>query len=83
MDIDFAHQTRLFLGLYETELNPYPRRFCRPGSRCFDIGGHCGYDALVMAKLTGGPVVSVDCDPDAIERMRKRASPPTPQLRPT
>jgi hypothetical protein len=37
----------------------------------FDIGGQFGYEALVMAKLTGGRVVSVDCDPVAIRAMSR------------
>lgn len=63
MSIDFhGGQTKLFLGLYETELNPSLRQLCRRGSRCFDIGGNIGYDALVLAKLTGAEVLSVECD---------------------
>lgn len=63
MSIDFHEgQTRIFLGLYETELNPSLRRVCQPGLNCFDIGGNVGYDALVLAKLTGGQVLSVECD---------------------
>jgi hypothetical protein len=71
LDIDFTHQTRLYLGLYETELNAHLRRLCRPGLSTFDIGGQSGYDALVMAKLTGSRVVSIDCDPAAIEQMTR------------
>ena len=71
MEVNFANQTRLYLGLYETELNRHLPRLCRPRSNVFDLGGQAGYDALVMAKLTGGQVVSVDCDPAAIEQMRR------------
>jgi methyltransferase FkbM-like protein len=71
MEIDFAYQTRLYLGLYETEVNRQLRALCRPGFAGFDVGGQFGYDALLMAKLTGGPVVSVECDPAAVERMER------------
>ena len=64
MGVDFQRgETRLFLGLYEIELNRHLRAIARPGYRSFDIGGQYGYDALVLAKLTGAPVVSVEVDP--------------------
>jgi hypothetical protein len=68
--IDFGYQTKLYLGLHEVELDPYFRRFCRPGYNCFDVGGGLGYNALLMAKLTGGRVVSFECDADACDRIR-------------
>jgi hypothetical protein len=71
MEIDFSCQSRLYLGLYETEVNPYLRALCRPGFSGFDVGGQSGYDALLMAKLTGGPVVSVECDPAAVGQMKR------------
>ena len=71
MEIDFSCQARLYLGLYETELNRHLRALCRPGFAGFDVGGQFGYDALLMAKLTGGAVVSVECDPVAIEQMKR------------
>ena len=64
MGIDFQRgETHLFLGMYEMELNRHLRAIARPGYRSFDIGGQYGYDALVLAKLTQAPVVSVECDP--------------------
>jgi hypothetical protein len=68
--IDFEYQSKLYLGLHETELDPYFRRFCRPGYDCFDVGGGLGYNALLMAKLTGGRVISFECDADACDRIR-------------
>jgi methyltransferase FkbM-like protein len=62
LEIDFRHQTKLYLGLYEIELNRHLRRLCRAGFRAFDVGGQFGYDALVFAKLTGAPVVSFERD---------------------
>lgn len=71
MQIDFAHHTRLYLGLYERQLNPYMKQLVRPGCRSFDVGGQGGYDALILAKLSGGAVVSFECDPQAAEEMRQ------------
>ncbi len=68
--IDFAHQTKMYLGLYEIELNRYLRAACRARYHCFDVGGQFGYDALVMAKLTGGRVISFECDPEACAGMQ-------------
>ncbi len=71
MNIDFMNgQSRLYCGLYETELNSHLRRLCRPGYRAYDIGGQFGYDALIIAKLTHAEVVSVECDPNLIREMR-------------
>lgn len=72
MQIDFRHHMGLYLGLYERELEPYFRALVRKGDKCFDVGGQGGYDALIMAKLSGGgPVVSFESDPDAAEEMRE------------
>jgi methyltransferase FkbM-like protein len=60
--IDFAHHTRLYLGLYEIELNRHLRAFCRPGLRAYDVGAQIGYDALILARLTRAPVVSFEAD---------------------
>lgn len=62
LQIDFRHHSKLYLGLYEIELNRHLRRLCYPGATCFDIGGHIGYDALVMARLTGGDVYTFEAD---------------------
>lgn len=51
-----------YLGLYEIELSRHLRALAVRGAKCFDLGGNLGYDALVLAKLTGGPVVSVERD---------------------
>ena len=71
MHIDFAHQTRTYLGLYEIELNRYLRRILKHGSTAFDIGAQHGYDSLVIARLTGSRVAAFDCEP-AYARMMSR-----------
>jgi hypothetical protein len=64
LDIDFSVQTKMFLGLYEIELNRHFRRLCLPGFNCLDVGAQFGYDALLLAKLSRGRVASFECDPD-------------------
>lgn len=62
LEIDFRHHSKLYLGLYEIELNRHLRRLCYPGARSFDVGGHIGYDALVLARLSGSDVVTFEAD---------------------
>jgi hypothetical protein len=69
MDIDFARETRLYLGIYEVELNRHLWRICLPGTKTFDVGAQYGYDALVFAKMTGTRVVSFECDAGIFGRM--------------
>lgn len=71
MNVDFAMQTRAFLGLYELELNRHLRRLCRAGSRAYDVGGQFGYDALVLARLGGTRVASFEADAGCVTAMRE------------
>jgi tRNA G37 N-methylase Trm5 len=70
LNVDFADHTRLYLGLYELELNRHLRRLCPPGTTSFDVGGSFGYDALVLAKLTAAAVVTFEADSAAAARLR-------------
>ena len=70
MPIDPQHELRLWLGLYELEIARHLRRLAHGRSRCFDVGAQYGYDALVLARLSGGEVVSFEADPALIPRMR-------------
>jgi hypothetical protein len=74
MKIDFQHHATLYLGRYEREITPHFRRFLKKGFRCFDVGGQGGYDALLMGKLTGGSVVTFECDHDYAEELRETAA---------
>lgn len=75
MGVDFHRgETRLFLGLYEVELNRHLRNIAHRGYRSFDIGGQYGYDALVLAKLTGAPVCCVEVDPLLAAEIRENAA---------
>src|SRR4051812_18849098 len=71
LEIDFAHHSRLYAGLYEIELNRSLKRLCPPGTRCFDVGAHFGYDALVLAKITKSDVRSFECETSLAERMKR------------
>jgi len=72
MEIDFSYQSRLYLGVFESELAPWYRRFCTPGATCFDVGAREGYVALALAKLSGdGRVVAFEADRIEYERLRR------------
>jgi hypothetical protein len=71
IEIDFhGGDIQTYLGLYEVELSRRLRALAYRGAKSFDVGGHIGYDALVLAKLTGGPVVTIECDAELAERLR-------------
>jgi hypothetical protein len=71
MRIDFSSQTRLYLGLYEIEIDRHLRRVLRPGVTAYDVGSQHGYDALAIAKRTGAAVAAFECDAQCLERMRE------------
>jgi len=81
VSLDFRHQTRLFLGLYEIELNRHIRRLCCAHDNVFDVGGSIGYDALIFARLTGGRVISFEADSNIAVRLA-RTFQANPALRP-
>jgi hypothetical protein len=60
-----------YLGLFEYEISGHVRRFCRPGQRCWDVGGQDGYYALVFSKLTGQRVVSFEADKVGCEKLAR------------
>lgn len=70
MRLDFASQSRLYLGLYELELDRHLRRILRPGVTAFDVGAQHGYDALAIAKWTRAPVAAFECDRGCLTGMR-------------
>jgi len=71
MQIDFAHQTRIYLGLYEIELDRFLRRMLCPGLAAFDVGAQHGYDSLAIAKRTQAPVAAFECDGVCLAHMRE------------
>ena len=71
MEIDPRQRIRPYLGVHEWELNGYFKRLVTPGSKCFDLGGNDGYDALMIATLSRGKVASFECDPSTAITLRQ------------
>lgn len=72
MKLDFHHDLRLFLGLYEIETQRWFKGLVRPGYKSFDVGGAGGYDALLLSKLSnGGRVISFECQDDLVSEMHE------------
>ncbi len=71
MHVDFTHQTRLLLGLYEVEIAGHCKRLMRRSKGGFDIGANAGYYSLIIAKQTGGPVVAVEPVAENISEMQE------------
>ncbi len=60
IEVDPQQDVRLWLGLLEAELHPHFHRLAYPGARCFDIGAAEGYHAIMLAKLSGQPVLAFE-----------------------
>lgn len=60
LPLDLESQSQTWVGLYEIELNRHLARLCRPGGLCIDVGGGLGYHALVLARLSQGPVTTFE-----------------------
>ena len=71
MPLNPQHELRIWLGLYEIEVARHLRRLVTTGMRCYDVGGQYGYDALVLARLSRGPVVSFEADAALTPRMKQ------------
>jgi hypothetical protein len=71
MEVDPHAPLHAYLGTAEIEIAGHIRRLARPGSRCFDVGGHDGYYAMVLARLTGSQVASFEFDDECVSRMRR------------
>jgi hypothetical protein len=63
VNVDFRYDTAFVFGRHEPELYPHYKRLLRVGMNCFDIGMYRGWDALSLAHLTNGEVVSFDGNP--------------------
>jgi len=64
MHIDGPNSARVFLGLYEIELNRWIRQFLGSKPNVFDIGAQYGFDALMFAGLGARKVLTVELDPE-------------------
>jgi hypothetical protein len=71
VEVDSHAPLHVYLGTAELEITPYIRQFVQAGSRCFDIGGYDGCDALALARLTGSEVISFEFDERSVARMQR------------
>jgi len=70
MNIDFADQARMYLGLYERELARPMRSVLQRGVASFDVGAQFGYDSLAFAKHTGAQVAAFEYLAECVTQMR-------------
>jgi len=67
----YRHGSRMILGLYESELTSYVRRYVRPGDVCYDIGSAGGYYTFAFARLAApGVVHGFDLDEQLVDQLR-------------
>jgi hypothetical protein len=69
--IDFDEHLRFYLGLYETEVTPWLRRFATKGTVAYDVGANIGFQALAIARLTQAPVVAFEPQRDAAAQIER------------
>jgi len=70
MSLDLHDEFRIWLGVYEAELNAHFRRLIYPRAMCFDVGAAEGYNAVMMAKLSGREVISFEPGAVWLEKVR-------------
>ena len=80
-NIDFKYDAAFYFGRHEPDLHPYYKKLLKKGMRCFDIGTYRGWDALTLAYLTGGEVVSFELAPRFIEMAAKFLEPSNLNIR--
>jgi hypothetical protein len=71
LEVEPRAPVHIYFGTAEVEIARHLRRLAKPGCRCFDIGGHNAYYAMILARLTNEPVWSFEFDPIGIDRMRR------------
>ena len=59
----------MWIGIFESEIAHYVRRFCRPGRVTVDVGANSGYYTLTFASRCRATVVAYEPDPDARRRL--------------
>src|SRR5438552_74006 len=66
-----AMDQRFMLGIYDPGLLLLLRDLVRPGDSALDVGAHCGYVTLHLARQVGptGSVAAVEPDPRARDRL--------------
>lgn len=68
--LDPNHHAPLMLGYYELELVSSLKRFAAHADCVFDVGGAFGYDALMLAQIAPGRVVTFEPLPDKVMQMQ-------------
>jgi hypothetical protein len=71
LEVDARAPLHVYLGTAELEIARHIRALARPGMCCFEVGSHNAYYALILARLTGGPVVAFDFDRAALARIER------------
>lgn len=71
LEVDPRAPLHVYLGTAELEIAGHIRALARPGTCCFEVGSHNAYYALILARLTGGPVFAVDFDEAALARIER------------
>jgi hypothetical protein len=71
MRLTGPESARIYLGLYEIELNHWIRRLAGPGVETFDIGAQYGFDAIMFARLTHSRVLTVEADKELEDLIRE------------
>lgn len=73
--IDFRWDLSFFWGRHERALHSHYRQLVQQGTDCFDVGTYRGWDALTMARLSGGRVASFDCNAECTALARQFLAP--------
>ncbi len=60
LHVEGPESVRVYLGLYEVELNRWLRRLVTPETKTFDVGAQYGLDAVIFARLGAPCVVTVE-----------------------
>ena len=72
MDIDFAHDTQLWLGLYERELHGWFHKLSQGISTAIDVGANAGsYTLYFLARTPARKVLAFEPDGEALSILRK------------
>jgi methyltransferase FkbM-like protein len=66
MTLDFSGDTPLYLGMYEWELHRFFRDKVAGAKLALDLGGHAGYDALMLAANCPGRVITFEPDAEMV-----------------
>src|SRR5689334_19068057 len=69
MNLNLAHQTQLYLGLFERETYPWLSRFSKGVATAVDIGAAHGEYTIYFLKTTIAKVYTFEPDPMMLDRI--------------